>query len=42
MCAVCGKVIANVDPNDVRYGKCAACPITKENIEKVEQARKQK
>jgi hypothetical protein len=27
LCIVCGKVIADVDPNRVRYGGCAACPI---------------
>jgi hypothetical protein len=38
-CAVCGKVIANVDPNTTRYGKCSACPRTKKNIALVKKAR---
>ena len=27
ICIVCGKVIANSDPNKVRYGGCSVCPL---------------
>lgn len=42
LCACCGKVIANVDPAHIRYGKCAACPMTEENIKMVKQMRGEK
>jgi len=27
VCIVCNKVIANIDPNNVRYGGCGTCDI---------------
>ena len=27
ICIVCGKTIADVDPNTVRWGGCPNCPI---------------
>ena len=27
LCAVCGKVIANVDPEHIRYGGCGKCDL---------------
>jgi hypothetical protein len=37
ICCVCGKVIANVDPNNVRYGGCSSCDLdlVKEQMEKI-------
>jgi hypothetical protein len=27
LCVVCGKIIANVDPINIRYGGCSACSL---------------
>ena len=32
LCSSCNKVIANVDPVNIRYGICASCPIESGDI----------
>ena len=32
LCSGCNKVIANVDPVNIRYGICASCPIESGDI----------
>ena len=41
ICCVCGKVIANMDPNKVRYGGCASCPLdeVKEAMEELKETK---
>jgi len=38
LCIVCKKVIANVDPNNVRYGGCSSCDL--EEVARLMEAKK--